>query len=115
MCDPKTNGEELFYLSIKDKINVIFDVGCRSDSEFICFHGEVHYFDPVSEFYAPQTKILERRKRFRWVVLEALFILLSATFGLKVMKSASKTTHRNLFSTYKIFVWVINAMIQWGS
>jgi len=48
--DPKTNGEERFFLSIKDKINVIFDVGCRSDSEFIPFTGEVHYFDPVNEF-----------------------------------------------------------------
>lgn len=32
------------------KKNVIFDVGCRSDSEFVNFHGEVHYFDPVNEF-----------------------------------------------------------------
>jgi len=49
-CNSKTNGEEQFFTSIKDKINLIFDVGCRSDSEFICFNGEVHYFDPVSEF-----------------------------------------------------------------
>lgn len=49
-CDPKTNGEERFFLNIKDKINIIFDVGCRSDSEYIFFNGEVHYFDPVNEF-----------------------------------------------------------------
>lgn len=49
-CDSKTNGEYLFYLQLKDKINIIFDVGCRSDSEFLDFTGEVHYFDPVSEF-----------------------------------------------------------------
>jgi FkbM family methyltransferase len=49
-CDSKTNGEEKFFMSIKDKINVIFDVGCRNDSEFINFKGEVHYFDPVSFF-----------------------------------------------------------------
>ena len=49
-CDPKTNGEERFYNSIKDTIGVIFDVGCRTDSEFINFAGEVHYFDPVPEF-----------------------------------------------------------------
>ena len=36
--------------------------------------------------YGSQTKILERRKRFRWVVLEALFIRRSSIFGLKVMK-----------------------------
>jgi len=37
-------------MNIKDKINVIFDVGCRSDTEFIHFTGEVHYFDPVNDF-----------------------------------------------------------------
>ena len=37
-------------MDIKDNINIIFDVGCRSDSEFINFSGEVHYFDPVESF-----------------------------------------------------------------
>jgi len=46
----KTNGEYNFYLHIKNNINVIFDVGCRHDSEFIDFSGEVHYFDPVNNF-----------------------------------------------------------------
>jgi FkbM family methyltransferase len=49
-CDPKTNGEEYFFSHIKNNIKTIFDIGCRSDSEFINFEGEVHYFDPVSEF-----------------------------------------------------------------
>ena len=49
-CNSKTNGEEKIFIDIKEKINVIFDVGCRSDSEFINFNGEVHYFDPVNEF-----------------------------------------------------------------
>ena len=49
-CNSKTNGEEKFFLHIKDKINNIFDVGCRSDSEFTIFSGDVHYFDPVNEF-----------------------------------------------------------------
>lgn len=49
-CDPKTNGEEQFFMHIKDHIRTIFDIGCRSDSEFTSFQGEVHYFDPVSEF-----------------------------------------------------------------
>lgn len=48
--DPRNNGEQRLYSSIKDKINVIFDVGCRMDSEFTQFKGEVHYFDPVSTF-----------------------------------------------------------------
>jgi len=49
-CNSKINGEEKFFKNIKDNINVIFDVGCRSDSEFINFTGDVHYFDPVNEF-----------------------------------------------------------------
>ena len=49
-CNPKTNGEYKFFIDIKDKINIIFDVGCRSDSEFVSFSGEVHYFDPVHKF-----------------------------------------------------------------
>ena len=49
-CNSKTNGEEKFFMDIKDNINIIFDVGCRSDSEFINFSGEVHYFDPVESF-----------------------------------------------------------------
>ena len=49
-CDSRTNGELQFFLNIKDKINVIFDVGCRSDSEYVNFNGEVHYFDPVNEY-----------------------------------------------------------------
>lgn len=48
--DSKTNGEYKFYMDIKDNINIIFDVGCRSDSEFNSFNGEVHYFDPVNSF-----------------------------------------------------------------
>lgn len=49
-CDSKTNGELRFYNSIKDNIDLIFDVGCRQQSEFLDFQGEVHYFDPVSKF-----------------------------------------------------------------
>ena len=49
-CNSKTNGEERFFHSIKENIRVIFDVGCRTDSEFLKFNGEVHYFDPVNEF-----------------------------------------------------------------
>ena len=49
-CNPKTNGEYKFFMDIKDKINRVFDVGCRDDSEFIEFTGEVHYFDPVNKF-----------------------------------------------------------------
>ena len=49
-CNSKTNGELLFYNLIKDKITTIFDIGCRNDSEFINFNGEVHYFDPVDKF-----------------------------------------------------------------
>lgn len=49
-CNSKTNGEFRFFEGIKDKIDVIFDVGARSESEFIHFAGEVHYFEPVPAF-----------------------------------------------------------------
>lgn len=49
-CDSKTNGEINFFNLIKDSIHVIFDIGCRTDSEFLNFKGEVHYFDPVPFF-----------------------------------------------------------------
>lgn len=49
-CDSKTNGEDFFFNVISDKINVIFDVGCRNDSIFLNFRGIVHYFDPVNNF-----------------------------------------------------------------
>jgi len=52
----KTNGEHKFFMDIKDKINIIFDIGCRRDSEFIYFKGEVHYFDPVNEFITKLSK-----------------------------------------------------------
>lgn len=50
ICDSKLNGEYKFYVKIKDNIKVIFDVGCRVDSEFVNFSGEVHYFDPMTDF-----------------------------------------------------------------
>jgi FkbM family methyltransferase len=49
-CNSKTNGESKFLREIEGKINVIFDVGCRYDTEFTMFHGEVHYFDPVTDY-----------------------------------------------------------------
>ena len=49
-CNSETNGEYLFYELIKPYINIIFDVGCREDSEFLSFENEVHYFDPVQHF-----------------------------------------------------------------
>jgi FkbM family methyltransferase len=48
--NPETNGEKTFFMRIKDNINVIFDVGSRTDTEFVNFCVEVHYFEPVSTF-----------------------------------------------------------------
>jgi FkbM family methyltransferase len=56
-CDSKLNGEFNFFMKIKDNINVIFDVGCRSDSEYVKFTGEVHYFEPVNKFIEELKKI----------------------------------------------------------
>jgi FkbM family methyltransferase len=58
-----TNGEHKFFMDIKDNIDVIFDVGCRSDSEYIHFNGEVHYFDPVDEFIEKLKKQPNLNKR----------------------------------------------------
>lgn len=52
------NGEKYFFDAIKDKINILFDVGCRMESEFINFTGEVHYFDPVP-YYIDKLKLQE--------------------------------------------------------
>ena len=49
-CNSKTNGESKFFMDIKDNIKVIFDVGCKSDSEYIHFNEDVHYFDPINEY-----------------------------------------------------------------
>lgn len=51
-----TNGEELFYLHIKNNIKTIFDVGCRTDSLFKTFEGDVHYFDPITDFIVNLSK-----------------------------------------------------------
>lgn len=48
--DSNTNGEKRLFLKIKNNLQIIFDVGCRSNSEFLFFNGEVHYFDPVHTF-----------------------------------------------------------------
>ncbi len=49
-CDPNTNGELALFESIKHKLHVIFDVGCRIDSLYTSFLGCVHYFDPDGRF-----------------------------------------------------------------
>lgn len=48
--NPHTNGESWFISFIQNEIDVIFDVGCRSDSLFLNYPKEVHYFDPNIEF-----------------------------------------------------------------
>ena len=49
-CNSHTNGEVMFFNTIKDHIDIIFDVGCRDESLFTEFSGSVHYFDPVAAF-----------------------------------------------------------------
>lgn len=49
--NPASNGEITFFNKIKEKCNVIFDVGSRSESIFLNNNGKnVHYFEPVSNF-----------------------------------------------------------------
>jgi FkbM family methyltransferase len=45
-----TDEEEQFFETIKNTTQLVFDVGCRNDTAFTKFSGEVHYFDPVKEF-----------------------------------------------------------------
>jgi FkbM family methyltransferase len=47
VCDSTVNGEMLFYSKIKHNLHTIFDIGCKSKSEYITFEGNVHYFDPL--------------------------------------------------------------------
>ena len=47
---PEYNGELAFYQDIRPHIKTIFDVGSRDSSLFMDFEGEVHYFDPRSDF-----------------------------------------------------------------
>jgi hypothetical protein len=56
-CDSKTNGEYDFFKRIEPHIQVIFDIGCRSDSEFTNFEREVHYFDPMPQFIDTLSKM----------------------------------------------------------
>tara|TARA_Y100000389_G_scaffold1905_1_gene1947 strand:+ start:1610 stop:2260 length:651 start_codon:yes stop_codon:yes gene_type:complete len=49
-CVSSLNGETHFFNNIKPHIDIIFDVGSRSDSDFLEFVGEVHYFDPNHGF-----------------------------------------------------------------
>jgi len=61
-CNSTTNGEYKFFMNIKDNINVIFDVGCQSNSEYINFIGDVHYFDPNKNFIEELKKIKNLNK-----------------------------------------------------
>ena len=58
-----TNGERLFFSKIKKNIQVIFDVGCREDSEFLNFNGECHYFDPVETFIDNLSRQINSNKK----------------------------------------------------
>lgn len=44
-----SNGELTIYNILKDKINIIYDVGTETNSLFLNFNGIVHYFDPVEK------------------------------------------------------------------
>jgi len=54
--DVKTNGELALYNSLRNKLDIIFDVGCRNDSIFTNFKGDVHYFDPNPAHLAALSK-----------------------------------------------------------
>lgn len=74
-CDSETNGELLYYDSIKDRIDIIFDVGCRTDTLFYTFKGTVHYFDPMDDY------ITVLKNRFREIKPQGDYILNSVGLG----------------------------------
>lgn len=43
---------------------VIFDVGCRFDSVFSTFNGEVHYFEPNAEFLEKLNPLVHNTKSY---------------------------------------------------
>jgi FkbM family methyltransferase len=43
---------------------VIFDVGCRFDSVFTTFNGEVHYFEPNAEFLEKLKPLVNNTKSY---------------------------------------------------
>ena len=49
-------------MGIGDFITVIFDVGCRSDSEFTNFNGGVRCFDPVGHFVGSLERVKNLNK-----------------------------------------------------
>ena len=48
--DPVLESEVNFFNRIVDKVEVIFDVGAYNDSPYVQFSGEVHYFEPYSQY-----------------------------------------------------------------
>ena len=62
-CNSRTNGEGHLLFRIKDNINIIFDVGCRFDTEMLIHQGECHYFDPVKPFIDKLSKQKNRNKK----------------------------------------------------
>lgn len=65
-CTAETNGEKYFFQTIAPHVNVIFDVGCRSETLYKDYPKEVHYFDPVPEYIdsLKKQKIVNTRSVF---------------------------------------------------
>lgn len=49
-CNSKSNWECDLFNRIHKHIKIIFDIGCRTDSEMINFEGICHYFDTRKDF-----------------------------------------------------------------
>jgi len=63
-CNAETNGERLFWETNKQNFKVVFDVGCRKDSLFFNWKGDVHYFDPVKEFIDELSKNVSNKASY---------------------------------------------------
>ena len=59
----KINGEYDLFVRIKDNINIIFDIGCKTNSDFLIFNGICHYFDPREDFINEISLIKNNNKK----------------------------------------------------
>jgi hypothetical protein len=62
ILDKMSLEEEVFFNKIKDKINVVFDVGTYKDSLYVKYSGEVHYFEPYKEYIEELKKLPNNNK-----------------------------------------------------
>lgn len=59
--DARVNGELSFFNFIKDKVNVVFDVGSHYESIYVDCGKEVHYFEPNKAHYDRLSQLVDTK------------------------------------------------------